>query len=99
VRPDSTRRLFALRRNCHWMTMMTNPITTEIREIRHRLAAAFDNDLDLIFADLQRKERESGRAVIDRRGGRATAENHPTHRSGGGDVSQVGSQSPPAGDR
>jgi len=49
------------------MTMMTNPITEEIHAIRHRLAAEFDNDLDLIFTDLQRKERESGRVVIDRR--------------------------------
>jgi len=61
---------------------MNNPITDEIRDIRHRLAAAFDNDLDRIFADLQRKERESGRVVIDRRGERATAANHPMQPSG-----------------
>ena len=47
---------------------MTNPNTKEIREIRHRLAAEFYNDLDRILADLQRKARESGRVVIDRRG-------------------------------
>lgn len=66
------------------MTMMTNPITEEIREIRHRLAAEFDNDFGRIFADLQWKERESGRVVIDRRGERLTADNHVLHGSSGG---------------
>ncbi len=63
------------------MIMMTNPITAEIREIRHRLSAAFDNDLDRIFADLQRQERESGRVVIDRRGERVSADHSPVNRS------------------
>lgn len=81
------------------MIPMPNPITTEIRAIRHRLAAEFDNDLDRIFADLQRKEKESGRVVIDRRGDRVTADNNTMHRSGGGGISQVENQSPPPGDR
>ena len=63
---------------------MTNPITEEIREIRHRLAAQFGNDLDRIFSDLQRKERESGRVVVDRRGERLVADNKDMHQSGGG---------------
>jgi len=63
---------------------MTNPITAEIREIRQQLAAVFDNDLDRIVADLQRKERESGRVVIDRRGKRLTADNRVLHESSGG---------------
>ncbi len=63
---------------------MNNPITEEIREIRHRLAAQFDNDLDRIFADLQRKEQESGRVVVDRRGERQAADNKETHRRKGG---------------
>ena len=67
------------------MTMMTNPITEAIREIRHRLAAEFDNDLGRIFADLQRKERESGRVVIDRRGERVSADNQVLHGSSGGE--------------
>ncbi len=57
---------------------MNSPITNEIRGIRHRLAAAFDNDLDRIFADLQLKERASGCVVIDRLGARANAGNHPS---------------------
>jgi hypothetical protein len=38
--------------------------TEEIRAIRHKLAAQFDNDLDRIVADLQRQQRESGRKYI-----------------------------------
>lgn len=52
---------------------MTNPITEEIRAIRHHLAAEFDNDLNRIVADLQRKEKASGREVIDRRSERLAA--------------------------
>lgn len=44
--------------------MVHNPITQEIRRIRHELAARFDNDLDRIVDDLQRQQRESGRAYI-----------------------------------
>ena len=66
--------------------MMTNPITKEIREIRHRLAAEFDNDLERIFADLQRRERESGRETIDRRGERMLADNQVLHGSSGGET-------------
>ncbi len=63
---------------------MINPITEEIREIRHRLAAQFDNDLDRIFADLQRKEQESDRVVVDRRGARLATDNEEMHwRTGG----------------
>lgn len=76
------------------MTMMTNPITEEIREIRHRLAAEFGNDLDRIFADLQRKERESGRVVIDRRGEGLTADNHVLHGSSGGESTSQNESTP-----
>ncbi len=38
--------------------------TDEIREIRHKLAARFDNDIDLIFEDIMRQQRESGRTYI-----------------------------------
>jgi hypothetical protein len=41
--------------------MLINPITEEIREIRHRLAAQFGNDIDRIVAETQRREAESGR--------------------------------------
>lgn len=38
--------------------------TEEIRTIRHKLAARFDNDLDRIVADLRRQQQESGRDYI-----------------------------------
>lgn len=43
-----------------------NPMTPteDIRSARHKLAAALDNDLDRIVADLLRKQRESGRDYI-----------------------------------
>ena len=44
--------------------MVPNPITDEIREIRHRLAAQFDNDVYRIGADLRRREAASGRKVV-----------------------------------
>jgi hypothetical protein len=81
------------------MTLMTNPITQEIREIRHRLAAEFDNDLDRIVADLQRKERESGRVVIDRRGEPLTANQQSRHAIGGRDTSRMDDQSSPPGEQ
>ena len=43
---------------------MQNPITEEIRAIRHELAAKFDNNLDRIVEDLRRQQRESGREYI-----------------------------------
>ena len=72
---------------------MTNPITQQIRESRHRLAAKFDNDLDRIVDDLQRQQRESGRKVVDRS---KDATNHAMQRSGGGDVSSNGDSTPAA---
>ena len=44
--------------------MVHNPITEEIREIRHRLAAEFDNDVYRIGAETRRRQAESGRRVI-----------------------------------
>lgn len=41
--------------------MISDPITEEIREIRHRLATQFDNDITLIGEDIRRRQRESGR--------------------------------------
>jgi hypothetical protein len=70
---------------------MTNPITQQIREIRHRLAAKFDNDLDRIVDDLQRQERESRHRLVDRS---KQATNHAMHRSGGGDVLDNGGSIP-----
>jgi len=44
--------------------MVPNPITEEIREIRHRLAAQFDNDVYRIGAETRRRQAASGRRVI-----------------------------------
>ena len=44
--------------------MVLNPITEEIREIRHRLAAQFENDVYRIGAETRRRQLASGRRVI-----------------------------------
>jgi hypothetical protein len=44
--------------------MIDDPITEEIRRIRHELAAKFDNDIDRIAEDLRRRQRESGRVYV-----------------------------------
>jgi len=44
--------------------MHHDPITEEIRAIRHQLAAAFDNDLARIAADLRQREQASGRTFV-----------------------------------
>ncbi len=44
--------------------MVPNPITDEIRKIRHRLAIQFENDVYRIGADLRQREVASGRKVV-----------------------------------
>ena len=44
--------------------MLLNPITEDIREIRHQLAAEFDNDVHRIGAETRRRQSESGRRVV-----------------------------------
>ncbi len=44
--------------------MSSDSINDEIRAIRRELAAAFDNDLALIVADLRQREAASGRAYV-----------------------------------
>jgi len=46
--------------------MIHNPITEEIREIRHRLAAQFDNDVHRIGAEIRRGQAASGHRVVRR---------------------------------
>lgn len=77
--------------------MAPNPITSEIREIRHRLAAQFDNDVKRIGNDLRRRESASGRKAV-RLPSRQPAEatNHALQRSGGDDVSSDGDTTPTA---
>ena len=72
---------------------MTNPITQQIREARHRLAAKFNNDLDRIVDDLQRQQRESGRHYVDRS---KKSTNHAIQRSGSGDGTGSGESTPAA---
>lgn len=77
--------------------MVPNPITNEIREIRQRLAAQFDNDVKRIGNDLRRREAVSGRKVV-RLPSRQPAgtTNHAMQRSVGGDVSGDGDTTPAA---
>ena len=44
--------------------MIHNPITEEIRDIRRRLAAQFDNDVSRIGAETRRQQALSGRRVV-----------------------------------
>jgi hypothetical protein len=46
--------------------MNSNPIIDEIREIRHRLAARFDNDVNRIGAEIRRGQSASSRRVVRR---------------------------------
>jgi hypothetical protein len=43
--------------------MFPDPITEEIRGIRHQLAERFDNDVDRIGDDLRRREADSSRRI------------------------------------
>jgi hypothetical protein len=44
--------------------MLSDSITEEIRRIRRDLAAQFGNDLDLIIADIQKREATDGRTYV-----------------------------------
>lgn len=44
--------------------MTPNPITEEIRQIRHLLAARFENDVYRIGAEIRRGQAASGRRVV-----------------------------------
>ena len=46
--------------------MIKKPIVEEIREIRHRLAAQFDNDVYQIGAEIRRGQAASRRRVVRR---------------------------------
>jgi len=71
--------------------MTPNPITEEIRSIRHQLAAAQGNDVSRIGAELRRRQAISGRRVV-RLAPRTPdqgATNNPMHPSGGSTASGV----------
>ncbi len=65
--------------------MVHNPITEEIREIRHRLAAEYDNDVYRIGAELRRRQSASGRRVVrlPKRTPIVASTNQRMHESGG----------------
>jgi hypothetical protein len=44
--------------------MRDDPIVAEVRKAREEYAARFNYDLDAIYRDLKRKERESGRTYV-----------------------------------
>ena len=43
---------------------MRDEIVEEVRRVRHEHAAKFGNDLAAIFADLRKRQRESGYKVV-----------------------------------
>jgi hypothetical protein len=45
--------------------MWTDEIVEEIHQIREQYANSFNYDLDAIFADLRKKQAESGRQIVD----------------------------------
>ncbi|BAU11760.1 hypothetical protein LEP3755_22630 [Leptolyngbya sp. NIES-3755] len=45
--------------------MWTDEIVEEIHRIREEYAKSLNDDLEAIFADLRRKEAQSGRKVVD----------------------------------
>jgi hypothetical protein len=45
---------------------MEDPIVEEVRKLRENHAARFNFDVDAIFEDLKRLERECGCAVVSR---------------------------------
>lgn len=45
--------------------MWTDEIVEEIHQIREAYAKSFNYDLDAIFADLRKKQAESGREVVN----------------------------------
>lgn len=44
--------------------MERNPITEEIRAIRHRLAEQFDNDVERIGEETRKRQAASGKRVV-----------------------------------
>ena len=82
--------------------MIPDP-TDEIKTIRRKLAAKFDNDVKRIGADIRREERESGRIFITlpkREPVLAHAvQNQPLHRSNDVRVFDMANQSSSPGER
>jgi hypothetical protein len=79
--------------------MTPNPITEEIRSIRHQLAAEQGNDVSRIGAELRRRQALSGRRVVRLapRTPERRATNNPMHPSGGSADSGMDTSTPAAG--
>ncbi len=74
--------------------MWIDEIVEEIHQIRDEYAKSFNYDLDAIFADLRKKEAESGREVVtlSRKPGIATRWSGRT-RDFGGDAKDINCRS------
>ncbi len=59
--------------------MIRDPIVDEARKAREEYAKQFDYDLDAMFDDLQRRQRESGRTTVSFPPKRRTAESISTN--------------------
>lgn len=44
--------------------MWKDPIVEEVRKVRQKHAAKFNNDIDAILADLRQQETKSGRKLV-----------------------------------
>ncbi|MFN7890847.1 MAG: hypothetical protein ACK5OC_11195 [Pirellula sp.] len=79
--------------------MIPNPITEEIRAIRHGLAAELGNDVFRIGLDLRRRQAESGRRIVKLppRSPEPNTTNKPLQPSGGSGVSTMDTSTPAAG--
>lgn len=78
--------------------MFSDSITDEIRGIRRDLAAQFGNDLDLILADIRRREASDGRTYVSlspRVASRTTDEQNDAREPSAQSVSN-GKSTPPA---
>ena len=54
--------------------MASDEIVDDVRSVRDAYAKSFDYDLDLIFEDLKRRERASGRVYVSRPAKSVTSE-------------------------
>jgi hypothetical protein len=76
--------------------MMIPDPTEEIKAIRHRLGEDFNFDLERIFADIQRRQSESGRTYVTMPP-RKSEELKALHPSSGVALSVDGISTPTAG--
>ena len=56
---------FARRKNSWESTTMTDEIIEEVWQAKDQLAKRFNYDLDALAAELRKRERESGRKVVN----------------------------------